>query len=203
MGRSAFQFPWRWAGGSSRFWSPTASSRLGARSSSIACGLSRSSWPGPRRRTFSTGGTTHRASLRPSSGRPGTTPPWPTRSLRGSSRSAFLMMGGLRSCSPAPRPRLDGGGSKIERELARRGVDVTQLEGWPSDYLEEDESETAFALASPQASFGQERLPEARSLPLRARVSHGCGHRCRKEGPCGGRGGLRRCCHHPPTEHMI
>lgn len=37
---------------------------------------------------------------------------------------------------------------KIERELARRGVDATQLEGWPSGYLEEDESETAFALAS-------------------------------------------------------
>lgn len=37
---------------------------------------------------------------------------------------------------------------KIERELARRGVDDTQLEGWPSGYLEEDESETAFALAS-------------------------------------------------------
>ena len=37
---------------------------------------------------------------------------------------------------------------KVERELARRGVDATQLEGWPSGYLEEDESETAFALAS-------------------------------------------------------
>lgn len=37
---------------------------------------------------------------------------------------------------------------KIERELARRGVDATQHEGWPSGYLEEDESETAFALAS-------------------------------------------------------
>lgn len=37
---------------------------------------------------------------------------------------------------------------KIERELARRGVDAAQLEGWPSGYLEEDESETAFALAS-------------------------------------------------------
>ena len=37
---------------------------------------------------------------------------------------------------------------KIERELTRRGVDATQLEGWPSGYLEEDESETAFALAS-------------------------------------------------------
>ena len=37
---------------------------------------------------------------------------------------------------------------KIERELARRGVDATQLEGWPSGDLEEDESETAFALAS-------------------------------------------------------
>lgn len=37
---------------------------------------------------------------------------------------------------------------KIERELDRRGVDATQLEGWPSGYLEEDESETAFALAS-------------------------------------------------------
>lgn len=37
---------------------------------------------------------------------------------------------------------------KIERELARRGVDATQLEGWPFGYLEEDESETAFALAS-------------------------------------------------------
>ena len=37
---------------------------------------------------------------------------------------------------------------KIERELARRGVDATPLEGWPSGYLEEDESETAFALAS-------------------------------------------------------
>lgn len=37
---------------------------------------------------------------------------------------------------------------KIERELARRGVDATELEGWPSGYLEEDESETAFALAS-------------------------------------------------------
>ena len=37
---------------------------------------------------------------------------------------------------------------KIERELAHRGVDATQLEGWPSGYLEEDESETAFALAS-------------------------------------------------------
>ena len=78
---------------------------------------------------------------------------------------------------------------KIERELARRGVDVTQLDG--------------VCPCLPQASFGQERLPEARPLPLRARVSHGCGHGCRKEGPCGGRGGLRRGYRHPPTEHMI
>ena len=44
---------------------------------------------------------------------------------------------------------------KIERELVRRGVDVTQLEGWPSDYLEEDESETAFALASRRRLSGK------------------------------------------------
>ena len=44
---------------------------------------------------------------------------------------------------------------KIERELARRGVDATQLEGWPSDYLEEDESETAFALASRRRLSGK------------------------------------------------
>lgn len=44
---------------------------------------------------------------------------------------------------------------KIERELARRGVDATQLEGWPSDFLEEDESETAFALASRRRLSGK------------------------------------------------
>lgn len=44
---------------------------------------------------------------------------------------------------------------KIERELARRGVDATQLEGWPSGYLEEDESETAFALASRRRLSGK------------------------------------------------
>ena len=44
---------------------------------------------------------------------------------------------------------------KIERELARRGVDATQLEGWPSDYLEEDESETAFVLASRRRLSGK------------------------------------------------
>ena len=44
---------------------------------------------------------------------------------------------------------------KIERELSRRGVDATQLEGWPSDYLEEDESETAFALASRRRLSGK------------------------------------------------
>lgn len=44
---------------------------------------------------------------------------------------------------------------KIERELARRGVDATQLEGWPSDYLVEDESETAFALASRRRLSGK------------------------------------------------
>ena len=44
---------------------------------------------------------------------------------------------------------------KIERELARRGVDVTQLEGWPFDYLEEDESQTAFALASRRRLSGK------------------------------------------------
>ena len=44
---------------------------------------------------------------------------------------------------------------KIERELARRGVDATQLEGWPSGYLEEDESETAFALASRRHLLGK------------------------------------------------
>ena len=44
---------------------------------------------------------------------------------------------------------------KIERELTRRGVDATQLEGWPSGYLEEDESETAFALASRRRLSGK------------------------------------------------
>lgn len=44
---------------------------------------------------------------------------------------------------------------KIERELVRRGVDATQLEGWPSGYLEEDESETAFALASRRRLSGK------------------------------------------------
>ena len=44
---------------------------------------------------------------------------------------------------------------KIERELARRGVDATQLEGWPFGYLEEDESETAFALASRRRLSGK------------------------------------------------
>lgn len=44
---------------------------------------------------------------------------------------------------------------KIERELAHRGVDATQLEGWPSGYLEEDESETAFALASRRRLSGK------------------------------------------------
>lgn len=44
---------------------------------------------------------------------------------------------------------------KIKRELARRGVDATQLEGWPSGYLEEDESETAFALASRRRLSGK------------------------------------------------
>ena len=44
---------------------------------------------------------------------------------------------------------------KIERELARRGVDATQLEGWPSGYLEEDEPETAFALASRRRLSGK------------------------------------------------
>lgn len=44
---------------------------------------------------------------------------------------------------------------KIERELARRGVDATQLEGWPFDFLEEDESETAFALASRRRLSGK------------------------------------------------
>lgn len=44
---------------------------------------------------------------------------------------------------------------KIERELARRGVDATQLEGWPSGYLEEDEFETAFALASRRRLSGK------------------------------------------------
>lgn len=44
---------------------------------------------------------------------------------------------------------------KIERELARRGVDATQLEGWPSGYLEEDETETAFALASRRRLSGK------------------------------------------------
>lgn len=44
---------------------------------------------------------------------------------------------------------------KIERELARRGVDATQLEGWPSGYLEEDESEMAFALASRRRLSGK------------------------------------------------
>ena len=48
-----------------------------------------------------------------------------------------------------------GGRIKIERELARRGVDATQLEGWPSGYLEEDESETAFALASRRRLSGK------------------------------------------------
>ena len=47
---------------------------------------------------------------------------------------------------------------KIERELSRRGVDATQLEGWPSDYLEEDESETAFALASRRRLSGKNDL---------------------------------------------
>ena len=47
------------------------------------------------------------------------------------------------------------GHTKIERELARRGVDATQLEGWPSGYLEEDESETAFALASRRRLSGK------------------------------------------------
>ena len=44
---------------------------------------------------------------------------------------------------------------KIERELARRGFDATQLEGWPSGYLEEDESETASALASRRRLSGK------------------------------------------------
>lgn len=44
---------------------------------------------------------------------------------------------------------------KIERELACRGVDATQLEGWPSGYLEEDEPETAFALASRRRLSGK------------------------------------------------
>ena len=44
---------------------------------------------------------------------------------------------------------------KIERELARRDVDATQLEGWPFGYLEEDESETAFALASRRRLSGK------------------------------------------------
>ena len=44
---------------------------------------------------------------------------------------------------------------KIERELARRGVDATQREGWPSGYLEEDESEMAFALASRRRLSGK------------------------------------------------
>lgn len=44
---------------------------------------------------------------------------------------------------------------KIKRELVRRGVDATQLEGWPSDFLEEDESETAFALASRRRLSGK------------------------------------------------
>lgn len=39
------------------------------------------------------------------------------------------------------------GVGRIERELKRRGIDVGAIEGWPDDYLEQDESERALELA--------------------------------------------------------
>ena len=93
--------------------------------------------------------------------RPGTTPPWPTRSLRGSSRSAFLMMSGLRAVRPAPRLRPDGGAS---RSSARQPVAVSTPHSlrWPSGYLE-NEPETAFA-PYPSAGVFQGRTTSRSSI---------------------------------------
>ena len=37
---------------------------------------------------------------------------------------------------------------RIERELSQRGVDASTVEGWPHDFLDEDEHERAYAVAS-------------------------------------------------------
>ena len=75
-----------------------------------------------------------------------------------------------------------------------------------------DDGRFAELFARSKAAVGWGRIKIERVLARRGvaatqregwRVSHGCGHGCRKEGPCGGRGGLRRGYHHPPTEHMI
>ena len=100
------------------------------------------------------GGTTHRASLRPNSG--GRVPPLRGRRDRCEVRRGRPSDDGAVCGLPARSKAAAGWGRiKIERELARRGVDATQLEGWPFGYLEEDESETAFALASRRRLSGK------------------------------------------------
>lgn len=44
---------------------------------------------------------------------------------------------------------------KIERELSRRGIEAAQLDGWPEAFLEEDEADVAYELASRRRLTGK------------------------------------------------
>lgn len=44
---------------------------------------------------------------------------------------------------------------KIEGELSRRGIEASRLEGWPEAFLEEDEADVAYGLASRRRLTGK------------------------------------------------